>query len=314
MPVRSAHYQLTRAAIALGPRNLLVQLLLRSACWRHGACLQFRPDMINVEKDIRAIRISGKHFAYAIDMARCFDLYFAQVVPNHVGGKLVVDYSYPHLQRYATTGLEFELTSFPEEVDVINDYCRWYRANLGDTVFDIGAYCGVSAYYLSKCVGDTGKVYSFEPDAANYSLLIRNIERHHLRNVVPLRVAVAGSSGTAQFCSEGTIGSCLAQHLSRAPMGVVEEVPTISFQDACERFGSPAFAKIDIEGSEIEVLDSARHFLKEHSVQFVVDTNHWLGGVRTAASVEAIFRDAGYEAVSLEKSGVMTTWARKHGQ
>ncbi len=311
MGLRPLHYQLTRVAISLGADNPLVKWLLRLECRRHGATLRFSDHVLDVCKGNRVIRISAKHFVYARDMARSFDQYFGQVVPTSRDGVLIVDYSYPHLQRYSKANLDFELSSFPEEEQTIESYFRWYRPRPGDTVFDMGAYCGISAYYLSKCVAPSGKVYAFEPDPVNYFLLRRNIERHALLNVVPLQIAVAGSDGRAQLCSEGALGSFLSGRMTRATVGHLEEVPTISLQGACERYGVPAFAKIDIEGSEIEVLSSSRAFLREHSIQFALDTNHWVNGALTSSKVEALFADCGYEAESSKEFGFMTTWARK---
>ena len=77
-------------------------------------------------------------------------------------------------------GLEFELSSFPEEMEAISEYFHWYKPSPDDLIFDIGAYCGVTAYHLSRRV-PKGKVYSFEPDPINFELLKRNIERHGLR-------------------------------------------------------------------------------------------------------------------------------------
>ena len=88
-------------------------------------------------------------------------------------------------------------------------------------------------------------------------------------------------------------------------------MPTISWEDACQQYGVPAFAKIDIEGSEIQVLASARSFLSKHSTQFVLDTNHWVDGVRTNKAVERLFAECGYVAESSDEFGFMTTWARK---
>lgn len=311
MGLQSVRHQLTRMAIALGPGNVLVRSLLRAACRRYKARLGFSEAGIDICKGHRAIRIATQHFVYAIDMARSFEQYFAQVVPTQANGILVADYSYPHLQRYAKSNLEFELASFPEEEEAIESYFLWYQPSPGDVVFDFGAYCGVSAYHLSRRVGLTGKVYAFEPDEVNYRLLQKNIERHQLRNVVALQMAVSGSSGNASFCNEGTLGSCLTRQMSRATVGTIGTVPTISLQDACDRYGVPSFIKMDIEGSEIEVLRAARSFLARHSIQFVLDTNHWVNGVRTNRAAEALFLDCGYFSESSEKYGFMTTWARK---
>jgi len=101
--------------------------------------------------------------------------------------------------------------------------------------------------------------------------------------------------------------------MPRASAGSTGNVEVISLPDACSRWGVPDFIKVDIEGAELEVLASAREFLTQHSIQFALDTNHWVNGVRTNAGVERLFAECGYEAESSEEYGFMTTWARKRG-
>jgi FkbM family methyltransferase len=153
-------------------------------------------------------------------------------------------------------------------------------------------------------------VYAFEPDATSYALLVANIARHQLLNVTPLQLGVAGTTGRAAFLAEGTLGSVLSRHSSRATMGTVSDVETITLAEACDRFGVPAFVKMEIEGSEIEVLDSARGLLRGTSIQYALDTDHQIDGKLTTANVEKIFRESGYETLSSDSSGFQTTWAR----
>jgi methyltransferase, FkbM family len=273
--------------------------------------VDFSSAAVDIVKGDRVIRISPRNWVYAPSLASSFDAYFGQVEPTPHGSSLVVDYSVPRLQKYVSTGLEFEINSIPEEDSAIEDYFHWYRPREGDVVFDIGAYCGVSTYFFSKCVGESGHVYSFEPDASSYALLLRNIERHELRNVTPLPLAVAAASGEAEFIQEGTLGSVLSRHSSRATTGVVSKVKTIELSEACERFGLPAFVKVDIEGSEVEVLESSRAFLSTNSINFALDTHHWVNGTRTTQEVERILGECGYETASSNASGFWTTWARK---
>jgi FkbM family methyltransferase len=288
-----------------------VRMLARRGSAPHGVALRFSSASVDLIKADHVIRISPTNWIYAPSIAQSFDAYFRQVEPTPENGSLVVDYSAPRLQKYRSSGLEFEINSFPEEDSAIEDYFRWYRPREGDVVFDFGAYCGVSTYVFSKCVGESGRVFSFEPDATSHALLLRNIERHGLGNVTPLRLAVAASSGEAEFNQEGTLGSVLTRHSPRATTGAVTKVPTISFSDACERFGLPTFVKIDIEGSEIEVLESSRELLKNNSIQFALDTHHWVVGTRTTAEVERIYGECGYETASSDASGFWTTWARR---
>jgi FkbM family methyltransferase len=307
------HYQLTRVALALGPTNPIVSLLTRRAVARHGVGVSVGAQAVDLRRDRRILRIAQAQWPYAPSIAASFDSYFGQVEPAVVGDTLVVDYSRPRLQTYRSSGLAFEIASFPEEDTAIADYFRWYEPQAGDLVFDLGAYCGASTYAFAKAVGPTGRVIAFEPDALSYSLLVRNIARHELDNVTPVRAAIAGSTGSGAFNQEGTLGSVLARHSPRATTGRSDTVETLSLTDACARFGVPAFAKIDIEGSEVEVLESSRELLRSHPIQLALDTHHLLDGVRTTNAVERILIECGYETLSSDASGFWTTWARPAG-
>jgi FkbM family methyltransferase len=256
------------------------------------------------------MRLAHKHFVYAPDMAERFDLYFSPLVPAEINDISVLDYSRPGiLQTYARSGLQFEMASFPEEDDTIEEYFHWYRPVPGDTVFDIGAHCGVSTYFLSKLVGAGGRVVAFEPDPVNFSLLLRNIERHGLVNVTPLQMAIAGRSANAEFNCEESIGSGLMRHSSRASTGKTILVRTISVQDAFTEWGAPQFCKIDIEGAEIEVISASLEFLRTVRCEFALDTNHRVDGSLTDRRIEKLFVECGYESES-SNSGMKTTWAR----
>ena len=304
--MKFAHHALTRLAVWLGPGSLPVQFALRRAC--HPARLSFHSSHIDIRREQRFIRIAANRFPYAVDLAHSFDSYFSQVMPEPTKDGLLVDYSGSKLQTYSN-GLEFEIASIPEEIEAIQSYFDWYRPKPSDTIFDIGAYCGVSAYHFAKAV-PKGNVVAFEPDPVNYSFLLRNIDRHHLTNVMPVHAAIAGRSELAEFSSEGTMGSVLKRQLSRPTLGRLEKVRTCSFEDACNQYGIPEFAKVDIEGSEIEMLASAQQFLSQHPIQFVLDTNHWVNGTLTNSAVEKIFVAVGYQVRSSAKFGGMTTWAR----
>jgi FkbM family methyltransferase len=302
------HYELTKLIIKMGPSSWFVRAVLRFQCRK--ASLRFHDGKVDICVGNRIIRIADKHFPYAVDMTANFETYFSQVNPEQQAANQVVDYSAPRLQHYAN-GLAFEIASMPEETEAIESYFRWYRPKVGDTVFDMGAYCGVSTYFFSKCVGPSGRVFAFEPDPTSYSLLQKNIARHQLENVITLPFAIAGETSSAEFSSEGTMGSTLKRHSSRATLGSIETVKTISLADACAKYGIPAFAKIDIEGSEIEMLLASEKFLRENGIQFALDTNHWVNGKLTRTRVEELFRQCGYEAESSDEYGCMTTWARR---
>jgi FkbM family methyltransferase len=158
-------------------------------------------------------------------------------------------------------------------------------------------------------VGKSGRVYAFEPDPLNYSLLQRNVERHSMNNVVAVQAAIADNNGETEFFSEGALGSAISQFGQRAPAGKRIQIKTMTLADACECYGVPSYAKVDIEGAEIAMLSAAADFLRTHPIHFALDTNHSILGELTAKGVEDIFRSTGYRTESSDSSGFMTTWA-----
>lgn len=69
----------------------------------------------------------------------------------------------------------------------------------GMVVVDIGAHVGYYSLLAAKAVGDTGKVFSFEPEPRNFALLQRNIELNGLQNVTAVRKGVSDRTGPMEL-------------------------------------------------------------------------------------------------------------------
>jgi FkbM family methyltransferase len=302
---------LIRSVPDIPPLRALMAFLMNMLCREYRTRVSFLPGAFQVRKGTQAVRVKPVNWIYGVSLSKEFDNLFTCVEPHREGSLEVVDYSKGSLQKFRGCGLEFEVCGFAEEEKVIGDYFKWYKPQAGETVFDLGANCGLSVYYFSQCVGPAGKVYAFEPDPINYAVLLRNIERHKLTNVVALQKAVSGSSGKLEFYSEGTCGSTLASSSTRPTIGTVEIVEVLSLADACSQFGVPSFIKMDIEGAEIDAIGGCTDFIREHPIQFAVDTDHWKNGELTSGPVEKLFEKAGYEVLSTNENGAMTTYARK---
>jgi FkbM family methyltransferase len=276
-----------------------------------GVIIEAKEGNLWVRKDQRAIILPMHHLVYGPDVSENFERYYSPLVPELRDGIEVLDYSQPEkLQTYRGSGLQFEMASFPEEEDELEESFRWYRPKAGDLVFDIGAHCGVSTHHLSEMVGPEGKVVAFEPDPGTFKLLKRNIERYNLKNVILQNGAVAGTSGKLQFSAEGTVGSMLMSVLPRESAGSVVTVDAMTLADAFAQWGVPNFCKIDIEGAEIDVITRSADLLRAHKTNFSLDTCHLKpNGESTHSDIETLFRSYGYEATS-EAKPLMATWAR----
>lgn len=262
---------------------------------------------IEVVNGNRVIRLRAEHRVYAEhDLVRpeVFDEFWESVELGHEGDRLVLDCSSPAVHRYRD-GLQFEISGLPEEAASIRDYLKRYSRGSRSVVFDLGAYCGVSTYHFAKAAD---LVIALEPDPINIGCLYRNVLRHRLENVIVICAAAAGENGWGAFNGEGTLGSSLQKVQPRKLMGRTS-VALRTLASLVKEYGEPSLIKLDIEGSEIEVLESSRDLIAGlKSTGFVLDTCHVVDGEYTAARVESVFRRCGYLAES-STSGSLCTWA-----
>jgi FkbM family methyltransferase len=256
----------------------------------------------------RIIRLAGNHSGYADEVRQHFEMFFNATEYFVEGNALVVDYSWPRVHKLRGFG-EFEFSSLPEEPEAIDGYLAHYKLKPTDVVFDCGAYCGATTINFAK---RAKHVFAFEPDSKNRAALVRNLVRHKVENVTVLPYALAGQNGTETFNSESTPGSALPRCNGRASFDGISTVETITLASAFERYGVPDFIKLDIEGAEVEVLDTSRDLLRGKLIPIAIDTNHPLpDGRMTREVVEPLLRVLGYEMAesSTEFGGYWMTQA-----
>lgn len=295
--------------VRLGPNSLCVQMaLLRHARKQHFA-LAFRSDQIHISRHDQLLILSKTQFVQVPFMIENFDLYFSTIEHKRDGHCDVLDFSRPGPHRYLKSGIEFDFPSVPED-DVMDAYTFWHTPQEGEVVWDVGAHAGASSYYFSIMVGTNGKIFAFEPDEINSEFLMRNIQRHKLQNVIPVKKALSATTGSARFNMDGSMSAGLSDYLVYTDKKVYRDVETMSLEDACENLGSvPTFVKMDIEGAEADVIATSRSFLKEHPIHFAIESNHKVNGELTYKPLERLFREVGYQVLSSEQFGQMFTWA-----
>lgn len=296
--------------VRLGPNSVFVQAALRMHGLRHGYSVGFANDAIMLRKAEREMILNKAQYVQVPIMMECFNLFFDTIEGQAIEGRTILDFSRPGLQRYRKSGAAFQFPSIPED-DVMDAYTHGYAPQPGDVLWDAGAHAGATTYFLAQMVGPSGKIYAFEPDQNNYNYLLQNIELHKLHNVIPVKKALSGSSGTAEFCMDGSMCAGLTDYLTYSEKDKFQKVVTVSFADACAEFGEvPTFVKMDIEGAEVVTIESSREFLKVHPVNFAIESNHPVDGELTCKPLEKLFSSIGYEVWSSDKFGQMFTWAK----
>ena len=150
------------------------------------------------------------------------------------------------------------------EEDHVAALQRLVRA--GMVAYDVGANAGYYTLALSKLVGDSGHVYSFEPEARNAYNLQRHIQLNALRNVTLVQAAVSDKVGMAGF--EGALET------ARISAGGAYQVPTISLDEFVAAGNpAPAFIKMDIEGAERSALEGSGAILARREAIWMLATH-----------------------------------------
>ena len=147
----------------------------------------------------------------------------------------------------------------PEKFSFIRKHCR-----PGMTAVDIGAHIGLFSVFMSKLVGQSGRVLSFEPTPLTRRVLTETVRLNHCEANVEIHCeAVSRATGTATFFDTGAPLSNANSLVGTVAASTGLEVPTISLDDLCRdqklRVG---FLKIDAEGGELEILEGARETLR----------------------------------------------------
>ena len=91
-----------------------------------------------------------------------------------------------YLDKQDSSGFSLETGYEKIETQVMKDNIK-----KGDVVIDCGANIGYYSLLFSKLVGDSGKVFAFEPDPTNFSLLQKNLKENNIKNVIALNLAVS---------------------------------------------------------------------------------------------------------------------------
>ena len=133
----------------------------------------------------------------------------------------------------------------------------------GMTVVDVGANVGYYTLLLSQWVGPGGKVCAFEPDPFLFKILVKNINRHKLRNIEAFEAAVSNESGEATlFRSKDNLAD---NRICRVEENRAEfKVKSYSLDDFfSHRSEKPAFIKMDIQGAEPYALGGMRKLIAD---------------------------------------------------
>ena len=141
----------------------------------------------------------------------------------------------------------------------------------GETALDIGANIGAHTIALAAIVGPRGRIIAFEPQRVIFQLLNANASLNGLQNVSAHQMALGSAAGSIKvppmdYTREDNFGGLTLENVTAG-----EEVPLARL----DTFAFPAchFAKIDVEGMELEVLKGMGETIGRHRPKLYVEND-----------------------------------------
>lgn len=132
----------------------------------------------------------------------------------------------------------------------------------GQTIYDIGGFQGIFTLFFARACGNTGKVFTFEPNPKSYENILEIIKLNNFGNIEVRKIALGSHATTGTLAVQHSdMGTASLQEdiketiLRKKGTATIQvEVDSLDHQIASHSLPGPSFVKIDVEGLEMDVL------------------------------------------------------------
>lgn len=186
----------------------------------------------------------------------------------------------------------FHFKLVPGEEENLTDFIIG-NIKKGWTVIDIGANHGYYTLLLSELVGESGKVYSFEPTPSTVEILEKNARNKN--NIIIEQKAVWSENTIIDFTDFGQGFSAYNSYSDESTWKDTEKsintkkikVAAIKIDDYFrENNIKPDFIKLDVEGAELNSLHGMKEFLEKNST--IISVEFWVNKLWNKKNEEII--------------------------
>ena len=178
--MKKLRYIISKIANLIGLNNLFTKIWFRYLGIFYSVKIAFLEEKIILIKKNKIIEIKSTkgNFGSVGIVVRDFDNFYKTILPTiNENGFEIIDFTLPKFHSLLDND-EFYFHDICEPLSVTNIYLE--KANLrgGETVLDIGTYCGTQTVFFSRLVGSKGRVFGFEPDSESFKSLSININNN----------------------------------------------------------------------------------------------------------------------------------------
>jgi len=162
----------------------------------------------------------------------------------------------------------------------------------GSTFIDVGANFGTFSLLASRLVGPKGQVIAIEPQLRLVQFIRESIGLSGITNCVVKQAAVSRETGTREFhipAGDSGRAGFFASFSARRE----HESSRVPVESLTSLIGSPrgsVVLKIDVEGSEMRVLDGANEFLRINHPAIIIELNPWSAAAAKTSTREIVDR------------------------
>jgi len=174
----------------------------------------------------------------------------------------------------------------------------------GAVVVDAGANIGIYSQFLSRCVGPTGVVHSFEPSPGNFRRL--QSATRNLANVRLSQAAVGECSGRSKLYLSDKLNVDHRTYTSEGDSRRAVPIDIIALDDYFKPGQRVDLIKMDIQGYELHALRGANRVLADNpSAKLLLE--FWPYGLKQAGTNWIELID------TLERKNMAVCQITKHG-
>jgi FkbM family methyltransferase len=189
-------------------------------------------------------------------------------------------------------------TSESEMQQIISEYLK-----PGMVFFDLGANIGLFTLLAARLVGESGKVFSFEPDQENAGRLRENVARNKFTNVTIVEVGVWSTTGELSFLSGPPTSPDRAwgRFVKCGDGAGGVRIRCVSLDDFVQNAAHPDAIKCDVEGAEVEALRGSAKLLGSQRPWIVCETH----STENSQTVRELLKGHGYEIEAIDATHLL---------
>jgi FkbM family methyltransferase len=133
----------------------------------------------------------------------------------------------------------------------------------GMNVVDVGANLGYYTLLAAKAVGESGRVWSFEPEPRNFTLFTKSVNASSFHNIQPLQMALSKGPGSERLYLAPASEPNTHTITQDRGMGSLE-IPSTSLDEfwQAKGMGRLGLLKVHVFGDEPIVLGGSRRLLR----------------------------------------------------